>query len=342
MATIVTDPLDFNIDELYVGLRELFGWNLYLKCEGFNFAGSVKLKAAIEMVESMEREGGLSPEDTLIESSSGNMGVALSMVAARKGYRFVCVTDIRCTLAARRLMAALGAVVHVVTDRDEQQGFLSTRLALVRRLCESNDNFVWLNQYANSANWNAHYRKTGPDIARAFPNLDVLFVGAGTTGTLMGCARYFKSFRPEVTVVAVDAAGSVSFGGPPGERLLPGLGTSVRPSILDESYVDDIVHVSEPEAIAACHRLGRSGFLFGGSTGTVVHGAVTWLRQHRGPAPTAAVAIAPDLGGNYADTVYDPDWLHRSYGSRLADLPLAPLPWDAETSLLGGQGSSWS
>jgi N-(2-amino-2-carboxyethyl)-L-glutamate synthase len=244
------------------------------------------------------------------------------MVAARKGYRFVCVTDVRCTLAARRLMNALGAVVHVVADNDEQHGYLGARLALVRSLCESNDNFVWLNQYANSANWNAHYRKTGPDIACAFPKLDVLFVGAGTTGTLMGCARYLKEFRPEVTVVAVDAAGSVTFGGAPGERLIPGLGTSVRPSIVDESYIDSVVHVTEPEAIATCHHLGHNGFLFGGSTGTVIHGALAWLRENRAAMPTTAVAISPDLGGNYADTVYDPEWLSGSYGARISDARL--------------------
>ena len=100
----------------------------------------------------------------------------------------------------------------------------------VRELCESDDRHVWLNQYSNANSWRAHYATTGPEIAAEFPHLDVLFVGAGTTGTLMGCARYFKEHHPEVPVVAVDTVGSVTFGGAPARRMIPGLGTaSARP-----------------------------------------------------------------------------------------------------------------
>src|SRR6185312_16979387 len=99
------------------------------------------------------------------------------------------------------------------------------------------------NQYSNEANWKAHHRTTAPAIARQFPRLDVLFVGTGTTGTLMGCARYFRDWHRRVSVVAVDSAGSVAFGGAPGRRMIPGLGTSVRPPLLRESYVDDVVLV---------------------------------------------------------------------------------------------------
>jgi cysteine synthase A len=139
---------------------------------------------------------------------------------------------------------------------------------------------VWLNQYTNPEAWRAHYRTTAPAIARRFPRLDVLFVGAGTTGTLMGCARWFHEWYRPVQVVAIDAVGSVSFGGEPGRRMIPGLGMNVRPPLLDESIVDDVVLVEERDTVRACHRLARSGFLFGGSTGTVVSGAVGWLARH--------------------------------------------------------------
>ncbi len=314
MSTIISSPLDFNVDDLYVDLTEALALPLYLKCEGFNFAGSVKMKAAIRMVETMEREGRLRPGGTFIESSSGNMGVALSIVAARKGYRFVCVTDVRSTPTTRRMMSALGAKVHVIAERDKKSGFLGSRLATVRRICESNKDFVWLNQYANPANWYAHYGGTGPQIAAAFADLDILFVGAGTTGTLMGCARYFREFRPDVKVVAVDAIGSVTFGGHAGDRLLPGLGTSVRPESLDKTYIYDVIHVAETDSIAMCRTLAKHGYVFGGSTGTVVHGAVTWLRRYRADVPTVAVAISPDLGANYAGTIYNPEWVARHYG----------------------------
>jgi N-(2-amino-2-carboxyethyl)-L-glutamate synthase len=111
----------------------------------------------------------------------------------------------------------------------------------------------------------------------------------------------------------VDAAGSVTFGGAPRRRMIPGLGTAVRPQMLDESYVDEVVHVEEAETIRACHRLARSGFLFGGSTGTVVSGAMDWLARHDTRELTA-VAIAPDLGERYLDTLYQTDWLQEHYG----------------------------
>jgi cysteine synthase A len=315
---VISVPLDFNENQLYVDLKSIFGQSLFLKCEGFNFAGSIKLVPAAEMVAAAERDGILTPRSILVESSSGNLGVALSMIAASKGYPFLCVTDTRCNFSARQLMEAFGSQVHVVREPDPEGGLLGARIAYVRALCASDDRYVWLNQYANPANWLAHYRRTAPAIARQFPELDVLFVGAGTAGTLMGCARYFRRWQRPVRIVAVDTVGSVIFGGTPGRRMIPGLGSSVRPLLLDEGFVDDVVRVEEAKTIRACHRLARHGFLFGGSTGTVVSGAVDWLSRHDEPGLTA-VAIAPDLGERYLDTIYHTNWLRDLYGDDALD-----------------------
>ncbi|MDB5068369.1 MAG: 2,3-diaminopropionate biosynthesis protein SbnA [Chloroflexi bacterium] len=314
--TVISAPQGFTEEELYVDLRSIFGHSLFLKCEGFNFAGSIKLKAATEMVEAAERDGLLTPESILIESSSGNLGVALSMLAASKGYRFLCVTDARCNLQTRRLMEALGSQVHVIGEPDAVGGLLGARLDFVRALCASDRRYVWLNQYTNPGNWEAHYRRTAPAIGRHFPRLDVLFVGAGTTGTLMGCARYFRAWHRPVRIVAVDSVGSVTFGGAPSRRLIPGLGAGVRPPLLDESFVDEFVLVEEQDTVRACHRLARRGVLFGGSTGTVVSGAMDWLARNDAPELTT-VAIAPDLGERYLDTVYQPRWVEEFYGEDL-------------------------
>jgi len=283
-------------------------------------------------VEAAERDGVLTPDSVLVESSSGNLGVALSIIAASKGYRFRCVTDSRCNLSTRLLMEALGSEVHIITEPDPVDGFLGARLSYVRALCASDDRYVWLNQYENQGNWRAHYRTTAPAIARQFPQLDVLFVGAGTTGTLMGCARWFREWHRPVRIVAVDTLGSVSFGGPPGRRMIPGLGMTVRPPLLNEAYVDDVVRVEEAETIRACHRLARRGFLFGGSTGTVVSGAMDWLSRHDASGMTA-VAIAPDLGERYLDTVYQTNWVEAIYGndvlSSVSDAPVQAVPQPA-------------
>src|ERR671915_158407 len=260
---IVSAPQDFNEDELYVDLLSIFGESLFLKCEGFNFAGSIKLKAATEMIEAAERDGRLRPGSILVESSSGNLGVAISMIAASKGYRFLCVTDSRCNRSTRQTMEALGADVHMIplAAADAPGGLLGARIAYVKKLCAADDRYVWLNQYSNEGNWQAHYNRTAPAIVRQFPGLDVLFVGAGTTGTLMGCARYLRDRHPQVRIVAVDTGGSLTFGG---------------------------------------------------STGTVVSGATGWLAEHDAHDITA-VAIAPDLGERYLETIYQPEWVEQYY-----------------------------
>lgn len=312
--SVISFPQAFHEEDLYIDMQPIFGHSLFLKCEGFNFAGSIKLKAAVEMVEAAERDGILKPGSILVESSSGNLGIALSMIAASKGYRFLCVTDIRCNRSARLLMEALGSQVHIITEPDVSGGFLGARISYIQSLCASDNRYVWLNQYTNPQNWKAHYRTTAPAIARQFPHLDVLFVGAGTTGTLMGCARYFKEWHPSVRIVAVDSTGSVTFGGASHRRMIPGLGMGVHPPLLDESYVDDVVIVEEPDTIRTCHRLARRGFLFGGSTGTVVSGAISWLTWHDARHELTAVTISPDLGERYLNTIYQIDWLKDVYG----------------------------
>ncbi|GHO90537.1 2,3-diaminopropionate biosynthesis protein SbnA [Reticulibacter mediterranei] len=314
---IISFPQAFSEEDLYIDLQPTFGYSLFLKCEGFNFAGSIKLKAAAEMVEVAERDGLLKPGSILVESSSGNLGIALSMIAASKGYQFLCVTDIRCNRSTRQLMEALGSQVHVIAEPDVKDGFLGARIAYVQALCASDDRYVWLNQYTNPNNWKAHYRTTAPAIACQFPSLDVLFVGAGTTGTLMGCARYFKERHPSVRIVAIDTVGSVTFGGSSGRRMIPGLGMGVHPPLLDKSYIDEVVMVEEQDTIRACHRMARKGFLFGGSTGTVVSGAINWLAEHDEQKELTAVTISPDLGERYLNTIYQPAWLEHVYGKNM-------------------------
>jgi cysteine synthase A len=331
---VISAPYAFNEGHLFVDLRSICGYPLYLKCEGFNFAGSIKLKAANEMVARAERDGLLRPDSILVESSSGNLGVALSVIAASKGYRFLCVTDSRCNLSTRLLMESLGSEVHVVADQDPNVGFLGKRIEYIRSLCASDDRYVWLSQYTNAGNWWAHYRTTAPEIADQFPELDVLFIGTGTAGTLMGCARYFRTWHRPVRIVAVDSVGSVAFGGDPGRRMIPGLGMSMRPPLLDESYVDEVLRVEETDTIRMCHRMARHGFLFGGSTGTVVSGATDWLARHN-TRDLTAVAIAPDLGERYLDTIYQTNWIHDLYGEHIlgsleanaVDLETKPALW---------------
>ncbi|MFJ9607743.1 2,3-diaminopropionate biosynthesis protein SbnA [Kitasatospora sp. NPDC101176] len=317
---VISASHEFEVSDLFVNLQPFFGHRLFLKVEGFNFAGSIKLKAAREMVAQAEAAGVLGPGSTLVESSSGNMGVALSVLAASRGYKFICVTDSRCNEVTRRTMESYGAEVHLIDVPHETEGLLGARIRHVKALLAADEKRVWLNQYLSPGNWMAHYRTTAPAIAREFPDLNVLFIGAGTTGTLMGCARYFRERRPSVRVIPVDSVGSVTFGTPPATRHIPGLGTSVRPPLLDDTLVDAPILVEEADTVRTCRELMRGGFLFGGSTGTAVSGALRWLDEHHGDGAggvrerITAVTIAPDLGERYMDTVYHDAWVRDTVG----------------------------
>lgn len=321
---IVSGPHELLDTDVYIDLTVPIGRRLLLRCEGFNFGGSVKMRTAAAMVAAAERDGALRASTVLVESSSGNLGVALSAVAAGRGVPFVCVTDTRCNPSAIRAMKALGARVEVVDEPDPEGGLLGARKQRVRSLCRDNRHYLWLNQYENPANWIAHYEGTAPAIGKRFPDLDVLFIGAGTGGTLMGCVRWFRDNGTVVRVVAIDVVGSANLGGPSGPRLIPGLGAHLPAPALDLSAVDDTVYVTEADTIRTCRALAARGFLLGGSTGTVVSGAMDWLSRNDPDRGLNSVVIAADLGDRYLDTVYDDRWVAERYGAAAVE----PAVWD--------------
>lgn len=178
-------------------------------------------------------------------------------------------------------------------------------------MCASDPTYVWVNQYANRSNWLAHQDVTAREIPAAFPRVDWLLIGAGTTGTLMGCGRYFKVHSPHTRIVAIDAMGSVIFGGPAGKRCIPGIGATRTPEILDSRYVDEIVHVPERDAIRMCRALAQRGLLIGGSTGSALAGAV--MLRERIRASDSVVVISADMGEKYLDSIYDDDWVKTQF-----------------------------
>lgn len=323
---IISEPGELAGSDVYVDLSSFTGRRLFVTCEGLNFGGSIKLRVAAAMVTAAERDRMLRHDAVLIESSSGNLGVALSIVAASKGIPFVCVTDVRCNQRTIGLMRAHGAEVVVLTEPHPAGGYLQARLDYVRTRCACDSRYVWLDQYGNEANWSAHYELTAAAVDKQFPDLDVLFCGAGTGGTVTGCARYFRDRGRAVRIVAVDAVGSVNFGGEPGPRLIPGLGASVPAPMLRSPLVDDVVHVPEADTVRMCRTLAARGLLFGGSTGTALHGAMSWLAEHDARRELTAVVIGPDLGERYVDTIYQDAWVVRHFGAAaLQPVPLTSL-----------------
>lgn len=306
---IFQDAFDIVTDDIFLELHEFVpGSMVYLKIEGLNPSGSIKIKPAVAMIEEAEKRGELRPGSRVIESSSGNLGIALSMVCAAKDYRLSIVTDANIQPGALRAMTALGTEVVVIDRPDAGGGFLHKRIEYIRAALRDDPDLVWLNQYANLVNPMAHVRATARSLHRNLGSIDALVVGTGTSGTLMGCLEYRRKHGLRHRVVAVDAVGSVTFGGPSQRRFIPGLGASRRPEIYSEADEFDRVLVEEADTVAECRTAARRyGLLVGGSTGSVL-AAVRRVGADL-PAGSRIAAISPDLGEKYLPTVYSDEWL---------------------------------
>jgi len=302
---------DIVFDDVFLTIKGL-GIHCALKLDYFNAAGSIKMKTALGLVLSLEQRGLINHHTTLIESSSGNLGVALSMICAERKYRFTCVCDPNVSPSNLKLMKALGAVIVQVDTKDDNGGYLGTRIAYVRQAVAADPNCLWLNQYSNPANPETHARTTATSIFNSFTRVNYLFVGAGTTGTLMGCVDFFKQHSPCTKIVAVDSLGSVTFGGPAGKRHIPGLGSSQMPPLFRADDLHALEVIEERDTIQMCRYMAReNGLLFGGSTGTVLAGVMAW--KDRIHPDATVVAISPDAGERYLDTIYNDDWVRTRF-----------------------------
>lgn len=298
-------------DDVFLALPDFLpGSDVFLKIEGLNPASSIKFKPAIHLVEQAEKTGALVPGvSRVVESSSGNLGIALSIVCAIKGYPLTIVADLNTVESAVLAMEALGADVVIVEEPDANGGFLHKRLALVDDMLRADPHLVWLNQYRSRANVEAHKDTTARSIHQELGSIDYLFVGVGTSGTLMGCLEYRSENRLSHRVVGVDAEGSVTFGGSSKRRYIPGLGSSRLPEIYFDDGSFHKVLVPENESVAQCHHVARAyGLLVGGSTGTVLAGVRRM--QDEIPPGSRVVVISPDLGDKYLATLYSEQWLN--------------------------------
>lgn len=311
-------------DRTFLKVRGL-GPDFLLKLESLNPAGSIKLKTASGLIDDLQSRGLIGPDTILIESSSGNLGVALAMICAERGIAFTCVVDPNTSRHNVRMMHSYGAEVIRVDTPDANGGYLGTRIALIHDKLAGDSRYVWLNQYENAANPRAHARTTARSISREVGHVDYLFVGAGTTGTLMGCVQHFRRHHPTTRIIAVDSVGSVTFDTPPGRRVIPGLGTSQRPPIFDVEGIHALELVPESRTVAMCRVLARTkGLLVGGSTATVIAAVHAW-RERIEPG-SVVVALSPDWGERYLDTLYDDQWVERHFGAEVLGMTLTDMP----------------
>lgn len=315
-GSVASDVLDLVGDSPVLRLRGLptSAGTVVAKLEGLNPGGSMKDRTAAAMLRSALRSGELAPGGHVVESTSGNFGVGLAQAAAVLGLQLTCVVDPRCPRTSIQAMRAMGATVELVTEPDPVTGdLLAARLNAVQRLLDADPGAYWPNQYANPENPAAHAAGTMAELDDLFGGqLRAVYVATSTTGTLRGCADLIAARGRRTQVIAVDALGSVLFGGTRATRLLPGYGAGVVPKLAEGAAPDGVVRVADCDAVAWCRHIARTdGLLMGASGGAVVAAAAQAQRDDDGPV---AVILA-DRGAAYLDTVYDDDWVHEHLGA---------------------------
>ncbi|MBF0417140.1 MAG: cysteine synthase CysM [Magnetococcales bacterium] len=264
------------------------GRRILVKLEGNNPAGSVKDRAALSLFNGAEERGILKPGMRIIEPTSGNTGIALAMIAARKGYPITLVMPENMTLERRAIMKAFGAHLELTSEAGSMEGSIDR----AREMVTAGEGIMF-DQFSNDDNWRAHYRTTGPEIWSQTEGQVTHFVSAmGTTGTIMGVSRALKERHPGVQIIGVQ---------PDAESRIPGIRrwpTAYLPKIFQPERVDRIVDVHEEEAREVTHRLAREEGIFAGhSAGGAVAAAMRLAGELTGPA--LIVVVLPDRGDRY-------------------------------------------
>jgi cysteine synthase A len=282
---------------------------LRLYLEGENLYGSVKARTAHALLASLEEAGTLRPGGHVVESTSGNLGIALAGLCAERGYRCTLVVDDATASFSLRRMADLGAdLIHVPTP--DTAHAVSARIQTVREFLAAHPEAVWTDQYNNPAGPAVHARTTGPALLHhaRLPHPDAVTMPVSTGGTLAGAATYIRRHAPAVEIWAVDAVGSAAtghHGAAPRPHKLPGFGSGLRSTFLTSRHCDHTAYVSDTDAALACRIIQhRTGVFVGGSAGAAVLAALAAAR--RSPGLTDVACLCPDGGDRYQDSIYAP------------------------------------
>jgi N-(2-amino-2-carboxyethyl)-L-glutamate synthase len=286
--------------------------SLGLKLEETNPTGSVKYRTAIGLLAALDAAEPLSPGTRVVESTSGNLGIALAALLSELGCHLVAVMDPKSPARARELIRGHGGEIVEVDSRDEHGGYLLTRLAMVRRLCAEDSALRWPNQYSNPANPAIHRQTIAVElIEQTGGALDAVLVPVSTGGTLAGISDGLRSQNHPAAVYAIDAAGSLATCGRAYPHLLTGIGASRQSSFLQPGHYTSACRVQDVLAFAVCRMLmADTGLAAGGSGGAAIAAFTQALRVRDSLADRQCpVALIADGGERYEGTIYDDGWL---------------------------------
>ena len=274
--------------------------NLFAKLEYLNPAGSVKDRVGKAMLDDAEKKGLISKNSVIIEPTSGNTGIGIAAVAAARGYKAIIVMPETMSEERRKLMKAFGAELVLTDGTKGMSGAIEKAKELKNEIAGS----IIAGQFENIANAEAHYKTTGPEIySQLDGNVDIFISAVGTGGTITGCGKYLKEQNPNIKVVAVEPESSAVLSGKePGKHAIQGIGAGFIPKVLDVSVIDEIITVSDNDAITTARYSGHTeGFLCGISSGAALFAAIEIAKRPENKNKNIAI-ILPDSGSRYLST----------------------------------------
>lgn len=289
--------LEFIGNTPLICLKKMSSGKVFAKAEFLNPGGSIKDRVAKYIIEMAIRDGKLKPDMTIIEATSGNTGIGLSLVGVQKGFRVICVMPENVSEERKRIIQAFGGNIELVSASENLAGCLQRMKEIVQS--DPGKYFV-VNQFENPRNPELHYLQTGPEIWQDTGGIvDVFVAGIGSGGTLQGVGKFLKEKNPKIKIVAVEPRNSTSLlGREPGLHQIQGIGDGFVPAVLDINLLDSVITVSDEEAISTTRQLAREeGLLVGTSSGANVYAALQMDNSRN-----RIVTVLPDRAERYFST----------------------------------------